>query len=133
MQKDAEAHAEEDKKKKELIEARNMADSLSYTTEKAMKDAGDKLTEDDKKPVQEKLDALNAVKNGDDLEVIKKATEELSAAAQAIGQKLYAADQGGTQPDSQAESGEAPQGEAQDAEVENASPSEAEAKDGEEK
>ncbi len=93
MQKDAEAHAEEDKQKKELIEARNMADSLAYTTEKAMRDAGDKLTEDDKKPVQEKLDALNAVKNGDNLEEIKKATEELSTAAQAIGQKLYAADQ----------------------------------------
>lgn len=92
MQKDAEAHAEEDKKKKEAIEARNMADSLAYTTEKAMKDAGDKLTEDDKKPVQEKLDALNAVKNGDDIEAIKKASEELSAAAQVIGQKLYAAE-----------------------------------------
>lgn len=93
MQKDAEAHAEEDKKKKEAIEARNMADSLAYTTEKAMKDAGDKLTEDDKKPVQEKLDALNAVKNGDDVEAIKKATEELSTVAQVIGQKLYAAEQ----------------------------------------
>jgi molecular chaperone DnaK len=93
MQKDAEAHAEEDKKKKEAIEARNMADSLAYTTEKAMKDAGDKLTEDDKKPVQEKLDALNAIKNGDDVEAIKKATEELSTVAQVIGQKLYAAEQ----------------------------------------
>lgn len=99
MQKDAEAHAEEDKAKKELIEARNMADSLAYTTEKTMKDAGDKLTEDDKKPVQEKLDALNAVKNGDNLEEIKKATEELSTVAQVIGQKLY------SQSDSQAASG----------------------------
>ena len=93
MKKDAEAHADEDKKKKELVEARNIADSLSYTTEKAMKDAGDKLTEDEKKPVQEKLDELNKVKNGDDLEVIKKATEALSAAAQSIGEKLYKAAQ----------------------------------------
>ncbi len=93
MKKDAEAHADEDKKKKELVEARNIADSLSYTTEKAMKDAGDKLTEDEKKPVQEKLEELNKVKNGDDLEVIKKATEALSAAAQSIGEKLYKAAQ----------------------------------------
>ncbi len=118
MQKDAEAHAEEDKKKKELIEARNMADSLAYTTEKAMKDAGDKLTEDDKKPVQEKLDALNAVKNGDNLEEIKKATEELSTAAQAIGQKLYAAEQAASQSGAGAEDGQASQEVPKEAEVE---------------
>ncbi len=93
MQKDAELHAEEDKKKKELIEARNMADTLSYTTEKAIKDAGDKLTEEEKKPVEEAITELNKVKNGDDLEAIKKATEDLSTKAQAIGQKLYAASQ----------------------------------------
>ncbi len=97
MQKDAELHAEEDKKKKELIEARNMADTLSYTTEKAIKDAGDKLTEDEKKPVEEAITELNKVKNGDDLEAIKKATEELSTKAQAIGQKLYEASQASQQ------------------------------------
>ncbi len=93
MTKDAELHAEEDKRKKELIEARNMADSLSYTTEKSMKDAGDKLTEDEKKPVEEAITELNKVKNGDDLEAIKKATEALSQAAQKIGEKLYKASQ----------------------------------------
>ena len=93
MQKDAELHAEEDKKKKELIEARNMADTLSYTTEKAIKDAGDKLTTEEKQPVEDAITELNKVKNGDDLEAIKKATEELSTKAQAIGQKLYAASQ----------------------------------------
>lgn len=93
MKKDAELHAEEDKRKKELIEARNMADTLSYTTEKAMKDAGDKLTADEKKPVEEAITALNSVKNGDDLEAIKKATENLSQAAQKIGEKLYKAAQ----------------------------------------
>ncbi|MFZ2187820.1 MAG: molecular chaperone DnaK [Candidatus Moraniibacteriota bacterium] len=93
MTKDAEMHADEDKRKKELIEARNMADSLSYTTEKALKDAGDKLTADEKKPVEEAITELNKVKNGDDLEAIKKATETLSTAAQAIGQKLYTAAQ----------------------------------------
>lgn len=91
MKKDAELHAEEDKNKKALIEARNMADTLSYTTEKAMKDAGDKVTADEKKPVEEAITELNKVKNGDDLDAIKKATETLSQAAQKIGEKLYKA------------------------------------------
>ncbi len=121
MKKDAEMHAEEDKRKKELIEARNMADSLSYTTEKSMKDAGDKLTADEKKPVEEAIVELNKVKNGDDLEAIKKATENLSTAAQKIGEKLYAAAQAAAQPtDSNQQSTEAkPEGETpKDAEVE---------------
>ena len=105
MKKDAEMHAEEDKRKKELIEARNMADSLSYTTEKSMKDAGDKLTADEKKPVEEAIVELNKVKNGDDLEAIKKATENLSTSAQKIGEKLYKAAQ-------EAEAAKQPAGEA---------------------
>ncbi len=91
MKKDAELHAEEDKNKKALIEARNMADTLSYTTEKAMKDAGDKITAEEKKPVEDAITELNKVKNGDDLDAIKKATETLSQAAQKIGEKLYKA------------------------------------------
>lgn len=109
MKKDAEMHAEEDKKKKELIEARNMADTLAYTTEKAMREAGDKITEDEKKPVQEKIEELNKVKNGDDLEAIKKATEALSQEAQKIGQKLYQAAQQAQQAQ-QPPQGEQPQG-----------------------
>ncbi|MBP7696132.1 MAG: molecular chaperone DnaK, partial [Candidatus Moranbacteria bacterium] len=62
MKKDAEMHSEEDKRKKELIEARNMADSLVYTTEKAMKDAGDKITAEEKQPVEEAITELNKVK-----------------------------------------------------------------------
>ena len=89
MKKEAEAHAEDDKKKKEMIEVKNMADTLSYTTEKALKDAGDKVEENIKKDVQEKLDVLNKVKGGEDVEAIKKATEELSTAAQKIGEAMY--------------------------------------------
>jgi molecular chaperone DnaK len=96
MKKDAELHADEDKRKKELIEARNLADTLTYSTEKALKDAGDKLTADEKKPVEDAVTELNKVKNGDDLEAIKKATENLSQAAQKIGEKLYAATQQST-------------------------------------
>jgi len=93
MRQDAEAHAEEDKKNKEFIEARNMADTLIYSTEKALREAGDKVTAEEKKPVEEKIEALKKVKESDNLEDIKKATEELSQAAQVIGQKLYQAAQ----------------------------------------
>jgi molecular chaperone DnaK len=91
MAKDAEAHAEEDKKKREAVEARNLADTLVYTTEKALRDAGEKISADKKKPVEEKIEALKKVKDGDDTAAIKKATEELSQEAQKIGQELYAA------------------------------------------
>ena len=91
MKKDAEMHAEEDKKKKELVEARNLADTLVYTTKKALTDAGDKITADEKKPVEDALAELDKVKNGDDLDAIKAKTEALSQAAQKIGEKLYRA------------------------------------------
>ena len=93
MKKDAEMHAEEDKKKKELVEARNLADTLVYTTKKALTDAGDKITADEKKPVEDALAELDKVKNGDDLDAIKAKTEALSQAAQKIGEKLYKAAQ----------------------------------------
>ncbi len=93
MKKDAEAHAEEDRKKKELIEARNLADTLVYTTEKALREAGEKVAADKKKPVEEKIEALKKVKDSDDVAAIKKATEELSQEAQKIGQELYQAAQ----------------------------------------
>jgi molecular chaperone DnaK len=93
MAKDAEMHAEEDKKKKDLVEARNLADTLVYTTEKALREAGEKVAADKKKPVGEKIEALKKVKDGDDTAAIKKATEELSQEAQKIGQELYQAAQ----------------------------------------
>jgi molecular chaperone DnaK len=93
MKKDAEMHADEDKKKKELVEARNLADTLIYTTQKAMTEAGDKLTADEKKPVEDAIAELDKVKNGEDLDAIKAKTETLSQAAQKIGEKLYKAAQ----------------------------------------
>ncbi|MBI2426594.1 MAG: molecular chaperone DnaK [Candidatus Kerfeldbacteria bacterium] len=89
MQKDAEVHAEEDKKKKELVEAKNMAETLIYSAEKAVKDVGDKVGDDEKKKVAEKVEALKSVKDGTDLDAIKKATEELGAASQKIGEEVY--------------------------------------------
>ena len=91
MKKDAEVHAEEDKKKKETVETKNMAETLVFTTEKSLRDAGDKITAEEKKPVEEAIENLKKLKDGDDSEAIKKATEELSVAAQKIGEKLYKA------------------------------------------
>jgi molecular chaperone DnaK len=93
MKKDAESHAEEDKKRREAIETKNMADTMIYTAEKLLKDAGDKVSEADKKAVQEKIDTLKKLKEGDDAEAIKKASEELSNAAQKIGAAMYQKEQ----------------------------------------
>jgi molecular chaperone DnaK len=93
MKKEAEEHADEDKKKKELIEAKNLAESTIFTIEKSLKEAGEKVSSDKKKPVEEKIEALKKVKDGDDLEKIKKATEELNQEASKIGQELYEAAQ----------------------------------------
>jgi len=91
MQKDAEEHAEEDKKRKESVESRNKADSAVYQIEKSISDLGDKISEEDKKPVQEKLDALKEILKKDDAgkEEIETATEELMQASQKIGEMMY--------------------------------------------
>lgn len=89
MRKEAELHAAEDTKKKELIEAKNAADNLIYTTEKTLKDAGDKVTPDDKREVEDKILEVKNALNTDDAEKIKKTTEELMTAVQAIATKLY--------------------------------------------
>lgn len=102
MKKDAEAHASEDKKKKESVEKRNMAETLIYSTEKSLRDLGDKVNADEKKAVEEKIEALKRVKDGDDLAVIEKATEELSKSAQKIGEELYKQQQAQASKDSNA-------------------------------
>jgi molecular chaperone DnaK len=92
MKKDAELHATEDKKKQELIETRNLADTMVYTTEKMMKDVEEKkinVTEDEKKAVLDAVAKVKEVKDKDDVEAIKKASEELSKVAQGVGAKLY--------------------------------------------
>ncbi len=92
MKTDAEAHADEDKKKRESIEIKNTADTMVYTAEKMLKDGEGKISEDDKKNIQEKIDALKAIKDGEDIEAIKKASEELSEAAQKVGAAMYQQD-----------------------------------------
>jgi molecular chaperone DnaK len=89
MKQDAEVHAEDDKKKVESIEVKNIADTMVYTTEKMIKDNKDKISEEEAKELQEKTDALKAVKDGDDIDAIKKASEELSEIGQKVGAKMY--------------------------------------------
>ncbi len=89
MRQEAETHAAEDRKRKELIEARNQADTLIFSTEKALKEAGDKVKAEDKKEVEEKLEALKKLKDGNEVEELKKAIDELSQVIQKIGAQLY--------------------------------------------
>jgi len=94
MKKDAEAHAEDDKKKRESAEVKNNANGLIYTAEKSLSDAGDKVSAEVKKPVQDKIDELKKVKDGNDAEIIKKTTEELSKSLQSIGEAMRKSVQG---------------------------------------
>jgi len=89
MKQEAEAHAVDDRKKKELIEVRNQADTLIFSTEKALKEAGDKVKEDDKKEVDQKLENLKKLKDSGEIEELKKAIDELSQVIQKIGAQLY--------------------------------------------
>ncbi|MGM0442675.1 MAG: molecular chaperone DnaK [Fibrobacterota bacterium] len=86
MKKDAEANAEADKKEKEKVETKNQAEQLVYQTEKAMKEAGDKVGDDVKKPIEEALEDLKKKNEGDDVDAIKASMEKLQQAAQAIYQ-----------------------------------------------
>ena len=89
MTADAEKFAAEDAKKKELAEARNMGETLAYTTEKMVKDNESKIKDDDKKELNAKMEKVRKAVKGDNVDEIKKATEELSKSAQRIGGELY--------------------------------------------
>src|SRR6202140_1659769 len=86
---DAEAHAEEDKKFRELVGARNKADATIHTVEKALKDAGDKISEDEKKAASEAVAAVKTAMSGDDREDIERKTQALEQASAALMQKMY--------------------------------------------
>jgi len=88
--KDAEMHAEEDKKKRELIDARNMADSMVYTTEKSIKEAGDKVDEATKGNINQAIENLKKAMETDNTEEIKKMTDELTQASHKLAEAMYA-------------------------------------------
>jgi molecular chaperone DnaK len=89
MVKDAESHAAEDKKKREVIEARNQADGLVYTTEKAVKEHGDKVDEATRKAIENALDDLKKAMEGDDAEAIRRKTEALATASHKLAEVMY--------------------------------------------
>ncbi|HEX6976947.1 MAG TPA: molecular chaperone DnaK [Patescibacteria group bacterium] len=105
MQTDAEKHKEEDEKKSELIKAKNAAEGLVATAEKALKDAGDKVPADVKEKVEEKIKAVNEVKEKDNKEEIEAKTKELSETLSQVGQAMYGQQGAQGQPNSE------PQGE----------------------
>lgn len=111
MKKEAEEHAGEDAKKKEIIEVRNLADQMIYTAEKSLKDYGDKVDEAVKTGIEEKVTALKEVKDKEDIEAIKSATEALSTEMQKIGEAMQK-EQTEAQPETPQEDG------VRDAEVE---------------
>jgi len=91
MVKDAEAHAEEDKKRRELVEAKNQGESLIHATEKSLNEYGDKVSESDKQGITTAIDALKQALAGEDAEVIKARTTDLMQASMKLGEAMYAA------------------------------------------
>ena len=99
MKKDADAHAEEDRKRKALVEARNQADSMIYATEKSLKDLGDKVDAETKGKVEGEIAALRRLMEGEDVEAIKKGIESLTQASHKLAEMMYS--QSGGQPGGQ--------------------------------
>jgi molecular chaperone DnaK len=96
MTTDAESHAEEDKKKRQLAEAKNEADTLVYTVEKSLKDYGDKITEDEKQKINSALEKCRNLKDTTtDPDELKKAVEELTTASHKIAEEMYKANAAG--------------------------------------
>ena len=98
MKQEAEIHAADDEKKKEMIEVKNTAETILYTTEKMLKDLADKIKAEDKKEIEEKMEALKKVKDTDDKEAIKKAADELAQVGQKVGAAMYQSQQAQTPP-----------------------------------
>lgn len=96
MVQDAETHASEDKQKRELIEARNQADGLAYTTEKSLTEHGEKLDSATKKQIQDALDELKKANQGDNAEEIKAKSEALAQASHKLAEMMYAQAQNDT-------------------------------------
>jgi molecular chaperone DnaK len=93
MVKDAEVHAAEDKKRKELVEAKNHAESLIHSTQKSMSELGDKISAADKSTVEAAIASLKSVTEGSDAEAIKSKTNDLAQAAMKLGEAMYKAQQ----------------------------------------
>ncbi len=95
LKREAELHAKEDQQKRELVEAKNQAESLIYTAEKSLRESGDKISTQLKKEIEDKISALKQAKESDNIQEIKDKNWALSQALQKIGQELYRSKQGG--------------------------------------
>src|SRR5579863_3881940 len=95
MVKDAEAHADEDKKRRELVEAKNQADGLIHTAERSLTEAGDKVPAEEKTAVEQAVQALRDVVGGEDVEAIQSKTQTLAQASMKLGEAMYKAQQAG--------------------------------------
>ena len=105
MVKDAEAHAAEDKKRRELVEAKNQGESLVHSTDKSVKEFGDKVSAEDKSAIETAVEALKTALGGEDVEAIKSRTNELLQASMKLGEAMYKASQ------AEAQAGAQPAGE----------------------
>jgi molecular chaperone DnaK len=97
MVKDAEAHAEEDKRRRELVEAKNHADALIHATERTIKEAGEKLSPAEREPVESAIQALKEAAAGEDIGALKEKTEALAQLSMKLGEAMYKAGQAQTQ------------------------------------
>ncbi|MDY6820023.1 MAG: molecular chaperone DnaK [Deferribacterota bacterium] len=107
MVKEAEMYAEDDKKKKELIEVRNQADNIIYSTEKSLKEHGDKIDENTKAEIEKALEELKKVQNEDDINKIKTAIEKLTSVSHKLAEEIYKASQAGQSAGDQGDAGQA--------------------------
>ena len=110
--KDAEAHSEEDKKRRETVEIRNQADSLVYGTEKNLQEHGDKIPEEEKTKIQEAIDGMKKAMEGDDVEAIKTAMQTLTTASHKLAEEMYKKTSAETGDGSNTGDGASPNGEA---------------------
>lgn len=124
MVRDAELHADEDKAEREKIETRNQADNLIYSTEKSLKDYGDKISEEDKSAIEQATAALRTALEGNDVEDIKAKMEALQQAAYKLAEEVYkqaapeGSDQGGSSADASGQSGSSSDDNVEDADFE---------------
>jgi molecular chaperone DnaK len=109
MIKEAETNAEEDKKIRELVDAKNQAEAIIHSAEKGIVDAGDKITDEERGPVEEAIKELKEVTDGEDLSVLQEKTATLSQAAMKIGEKLYQEEQAASEASNGTEENKSPE------------------------
>ena len=117
MRREAEQHAEEDRKRRELIEVKNQADNMVYSVEKTLKDLGDKVPADLQQKLEDAANKVREVKDGEDIDAIKKATDDLAEILQQVGSAAYQQGEQGTDTANSAEESESSEDKSNDEDV----------------